>query len=116
MAVHVPFSIYRPGDIGISAGTTVIALVLLLGFIVVASDYLDGWRQKRALRGIPIIDEGSYMRPLLRWKRFDAEKEYARAYQQVSSVLYVTSCLAAHRHPHEPVQQSRQTLCDTDAE
>ncbi|GIK03424.1 hypothetical protein Aspvir_007493 [Aspergillus viridinutans] len=84
MAVHVPFSMYHAVDIGISAGAIVIALVLLFGLTVVASDYLDGWRQRRALRGIPIVDEGSYMRPQLRWKRFDAEKEYARAYQQYS--------------------------------
>ncbi|PYH57757.1 cytochrome P450 [Aspergillus niger CBS 101883] len=82
MAVHVPFSIHHVVDIGISTGPVVIVLVLLFGLAVVGSDSLDGWWQKRALRGIPIVDEGSYMRPKLRWKRFDAEKEYARAYQQ----------------------------------
>ncbi|RAK88249.1 cytochrome P450 monooxygenase [Aspergillus costaricaensis CBS 115574] len=85
MAVYVPFSMYHAVDIGFPAGPVVIILILL-GVVVVASDGLDGWRQRRALKGIPIVDEGSYMRPRLRWKRFDAEKEYASAYQQYSKM------------------------------
>lgn len=117
MAVHVPFSIHHVVDIGISTGPVVIVLVLLFGLAVVGSDSLDGWWQKRALRGIPIVDEGSYMRPKLRWKRFDAEKEYARAYQQVSAALHVNSCcFAAHHNSPGLVHKSRETLCDPDAE
>lgn len=83
MAVHASFSLHHLVDLGTAAALKGVALVFVFGLLVVVSDYLDGWRQKRALNGIPIIDEGSYMRPRLRWKTFDAEKEYTRAYHLV---------------------------------
>ncbi|KAL4861376.1 hypothetical protein BDV12DRAFT_208060 [Aspergillus spectabilis] len=53
---------------------------------IVLSDYIDGWRRRRALRGIPIVDEGSCMSRRLRWtaRGFDAGKELANAYNKYS--------------------------------
>ncbi|KAL5337250.1 cytochrome P450 [Aspergillus crustosus] len=56
-------------------------------FLVVAvSDYLDGWRKRRQLGEIPIVDEGSNMSRLFRWNRpgFDLEKAIYEAYNKYS--------------------------------
>ncbi|KAL4983288.1 cytochrome P450 [Aspergillus falconensis] len=67
------------------AGITGFFLVFL-GFLVVISDYIDGWRSRRALGDIPIVDEGSNLSPILRWnlQPFDAETEFTRAYYKYS--------------------------------
>ncbi|RDW65921.1 cytochrome P450 [Aspergillus mulundensis] len=55
---------------------------LALFLLVVVSDYIDGWRRRRALGHIPIVDEGSNLSPALRWRScpFDAEAAFSHAY------------------------------------
>ncbi|KAF7586171.1 hypothetical protein BBP40_009327 [Aspergillus hancockii] len=64
----------------------IVALVPLLGLFIVACDYFDGWNQRKALAGVPIVDEGSNLSSRFRWKisDFDPVKAYASAYQKYS--------------------------------
>ncbi|KAF5857077.1 hypothetical protein ETB97_006289 [Aspergillus alliaceus] len=61
---------------------------------IVTTDYIDGWRKRRAFGDIPIVDEGSNMSVRLRWNNpeFAAGREYAKAYKQYSKTgkPYVT--------------------------
>ncbi|KAL3459998.1 cytochrome P450 [Aspergillus heterothallicus] len=60
--------------------------ISFIALAVVLSDFLDGWRKRRALGGIPIIDEGSYMSRRLRWnvRPFNPETALADAYNKYS--------------------------------
>ncbi|KAJ0423507.1 cytochrome P450 [Aspergillus carlsbadensis] len=59
---------------------------IAIPLVVVMADFLDGWRRRRELRGIPIVDEGGNMSRALRWnsRPFDADKEYTAAYEKYS--------------------------------
>ncbi|KAL3483394.1 cytochrome P450 [Aspergillus germanicus] len=59
---------------------------LTLPLVIIITDYIDGWCKRRELGNIPIVDEGSNMCRLLRWKNrpFDPEKEYRNAYEKHS--------------------------------
>ena len=67
----------------------IIALVPFLGLFILACDYLDGWSRRKALAGIPLVDDGSNLSSKLRWKtsNFDPLKAFASAYQKVGQLL-----------------------------
>ncbi|KAE8363467.1 cytochrome P450 [Aspergillus caelatus] len=73
-------------ETGVYAVLGTFGVALLFGLVVFMSDYLDGWLRRRALGDIPFVDEGSNMSACLRWwsRRFEAEKEYAKAYELYS--------------------------------
>nr|ALG03239.1 P450 [Aspergillus alliaceus] len=79
---------------GVTAVPVTFAVVLVFCLTVVTTDYIDGWRKRRAFGDIPIVDEGSNMSVRLRWNKpeFVAEREYAKAYKQYSKTgkPYVT--------------------------
>ncbi|PYH48811.1 cytochrome P450 [Aspergillus saccharolyticus JOP 1030-1] len=68
---------------GTSPFQTAIVLSLLFLLLVIATDLIDGHIQRRRLRGIPLIDDGSRLSPVLRWTRskWDLKAAYSHAYQ-----------------------------------
>ncbi|KAL2859637.1 cytochrome P450 monooxygenase [Aspergillus pseudodeflectus] len=59
---------------------------IAIPLIILITDYIDGWRKRRKLGSIPVVDEGSNLCRLLRWnsRPFDPEKEYRAAYEKYS--------------------------------
>ncbi|KNG87151.1 cytochrome P450 monooxygenase [Aspergillus nomiae NRRL 13137] len=86
MAILSTFEMRHWAECGVYFMLVTFGVVLLFALIVLTSDYVDGWLRRRALGDIPFVDEGSNMSARLRWYslRFDAEKEYAKAYKQYS--------------------------------
>lgn len=62
-----------------------VVLSLLLFFLVVGTDYIDGWSKRKSLGEIPVIDDGSCLSPRLRWTRsnWNMAEVYEKAYQSV---------------------------------
>ena len=89
MAILSTFEMRHWAECGVYFMLVTFGVVLFFALIVLTSDYMDGWLRRRALGDIPFVDEGSNMSARLRWYslRFDAEKEYAKAYKQVGQCL-----------------------------
>ncbi|GAB1199385.1 hypothetical protein APSETT444_008732 [Aspergillus pseudonomiae] len=104
MAILSTFEMRHWAECGVYFMLVTFGVVVLFALIVLTSDYVDGWLRRRALGDIPFVDEGSNMSARLRWYslRFDAEKEYAKAYKQAMSMYNATvmpSCYERTSYP-----------------
>lgn len=72
-------------DIAISILLSALILVVTAAFIVIVSDYHHGWKRRRFLGAIPLMDDESYFSPRLRLGRstYNYYEGFVRGYNEV---------------------------------
>ncbi|KAF3492213.1 uncharacterized protein GIQ15_01730 [Arthroderma uncinatum] len=78
--------LFGPQEVVVPLLGSVFVLVVTTALVVVASDYYHGWKRRRFLGGITLMDDESYFSPRLRlWRSsFNYLEGFARGYKEYS--------------------------------